>query len=60
MILPIIKSNIILQQVGYFEKSAILSQGRGPLLFQEAIYCKFQAWKMTVLAVIHFVRKVAL
>jgi hypothetical protein len=53
-ILPLIGSNILLQEVICFGISTLIAQEKAsPLLY------KFQAWKITVVTVTHTVRKVA-
>jgi hypothetical protein len=57
MTLPVIVFNIIFQEAGYFENSTISSSlGWQALCFSRKLH-KFQAWKMTIVTVIHFVRK---
>jgi hypothetical protein len=57
--LPVLGSNIIFQEVDYFENSTMSSSLRGQALYAFRFLHKFQAWKMTVVMVINFVLKLA-
>jgi hypothetical protein len=60
MTLSVLGSNIIFQEVDYFENSTMSSSLRGQALYAFRMLHKFQAWKMTVVLVIHFVHKAGL
>jgi len=60
MTLSVLGSNIIFQEVNYFENSTMSSSLRGQALYAFRLLHKFQAWKMTVVMVIHFVHKAGL
>lgn len=60
MTFTVIGSNIICQEVGYFKKSAISLSLRMEAFYSLCKLYEFQAYKMTVTTVIHFVHDVAL
>jgi len=52
---PVLGSNIIFQEVDYSENSIMFLSLRGQALYAFRLLHKFQAWKMTVVMVIHIV-----
>jgi hypothetical protein len=55
----VIISNITFEEGGSFENSTISSSLRGQALYTSWLLHKFQAWKITLVTVIHCVREVA-
>jgi hypothetical protein len=59
MAMPTIYSNIIFQEVDYFENTATSLSLRRQILFSLRYIYKFQDWKMTTVMVVHSVDKVS-
>jgi hypothetical protein len=55
MTLTVLRSNIIFQEADYSENSTMFSSLEGQALYAFRLLHKFQAWKMTVVMVIHIV-----